>query len=269
MDIKKYFNEKNITHSDRVQFLNEKKTRYYVNASKSYGIKFSIKKILFILDDTVFGSGEYGCVIGTTGIAFNKMFQKATYVSFEKIKKISVYNKNVIINNGDYTYTFNVMNESDIEIVFNSIQEWLELRDNFKIDHMEYIEKVYTIDDYFKLIIIPEIKKAIEEKVENYEVTAEVTSDAIEDIEKLKNTVNNKETTFNEANYIDNLYEIFTSFEKTFKRSSIDFNEELLEVKTYDRDFGKFIKPLMRNIVKEFKENLDKTERINTINEYV
>ena len=128
MDITDFFAHKRFNVGKRVEVMPRTRTRYVENASQSYGVPLVPEKVLFILDDTLLGSGRDGCVIAIMGIAFKGMFQQPIYFPFDKIEKIQVIGRAVVVNQDAYMQEFSVVGEQDLQAVFLAVKEWLDYR---------------------------------------------------------------------------------------------------------------------------------------------
>ena len=155
MDIRDFFAQKSFSFSKRVDFMPRTRTRYVENASQSYGTVFDPQKILFILDDTMMGSGRDGCVIVVTGIAFKEMFQKPVYIPFDKIKRVQVAGGVVLINSSAHAQKFHLIDEADLRAVFAAIQEWIDFRDSQTVDYADYAQKMAYVKVAFKGSVMP------------------------------------------------------------------------------------------------------------------
>lgn len=277
MDIKDFLKSKKLHLSARVEFLAERTTRYLVNASVSYGVQLDPNSILFIMDDTVFGSGKDGCIIFTEGIAFKGMLQSPIYFSFDKINNIRTSEKTIIINEDIHVHKFIILEDHDIETVFGAIQEWLEIKNNVTINLKEYGHKIQSIKEHLRSLIIPLIKNMVEtgtsktgiSKTEISKIQEMMTTEiyvCIEDITKLEESINQSTIKLSEALYIDNLIKLLDAFDNALNDDTDgfdhrinfvnNFNETMLKIDSYNRASGKFLNDLFRTAIAEFKSQL-------------
>lgn len=253
MDIKQFFQSKNINSFDRMELFPRGRTKYIVNASESYGVNIDPEKVVFIIDDTLFGSGKDGCIVTFHGIAFKPLLQKQTYFSFDNLSNIEVMGSKVIINDGEYSYDFSMIDESDVASIFECLIQWLDYQSEMDFDLNEYQEKVAFIKSIFKSEIMPLILAMVEESGVDEEEMEGGMCECIDDIKDLEAKILNNDLNSNDAIYIDNLIEIIEAMNDMAE--SGDFDVDLLKSHPLDRDFGKFLKaflePIISSIVKK------------------
>lgn len=267
MDIKSFFLNKNLNLSSRVELVMGRKTKYLVNASESYGVELCPNKTVLIMDDTVFGSGKDGCVISGLGIAFKKIFERPVCFSFDKIKKISIFNKKIIINEGYYIYEFDIVDQKDINTVFSLLQEWIKIKESYVHydDMQEYGDKIEFIKRFFKSDIIPILESYLDDCPEDEEKIAEGVCECIDDIKNLEELFEKNQINFKEAIYIDNMIDLLSKIDELFDG---DFDEKLLEKNIYDRAFGGFIKSFLKPLVNMIKTEKKRISMRNKINNF-
>lgn len=267
MDLKEFAKSKKLTSTRRVEFNPQGETKYVANASESYGIKFNPEKIVFIIDDTVFGSGKDGCVVGETGIAFKAMMQNPVYFKFDKISGIELIGRRIILNDGAYTYDFSIAEEFGVARVFGCLREWLSYRSDRKIDLDEYAEKLEAIKGLLKSDIIPLVMGMVEDEgQQEQEQMMEAIGSCIDDVEELENLISREELVFSQVQYIDSLIELITAMRK-FSDTG-DFDVELLQAKAYDRYFGEFLKGFLKPMVAQVKKELRTQSLMNKIDNF-
>jgi hypothetical protein len=262
MDLKTFLKSKKLCFSKRVEFNPRGLTRYITNASESYGIELDPEKIVFILDDTVFGSGNDGCIVAVTGIMFKSIFQRPVSFSLDKISDLEVIGRKVIINGGKFSHDFSIIEEADISVVFDSVRQWLNYRDEFNLDADEYSEKLKLVKDFLKSLIIP-LAMAMIEKMKDESKQEEMNEhieNCIDDIKDLEHLISNGNTTFFHAQYIDDLIELLTATNAFFTEGK-EFNKDILKSKAYDRVFGHFLKGFLNGFLTPIIEELEKKTR--------
>ena len=141
-------------------------------------------------------------MVATTGIAFKSMLQRPVYFQFEKISNLEVIGRKVTINNGAFAYNFAIVDESDLAQVFETIQNWLSYKSNFKIDVNEYLEKIYTLKSFLREKIIPMIMEAVEKSELEQEEATEKVGACIDDINEIEQLTLRKRLNYNHAQYI-------------------------------------------------------------------
>lgn len=273
MEIKDFFAQKRLQVGKRVECLPQVATKYVMNASQSYGVNFDPDKILFILDDTLLGSGRDGCVIAVTGIAFKAMFQQPWYIPFDKIEKIQVIGRAVVVNQNDYAQEFSVVEPQDLHTVFQAVQEWLQYRDSRKVDYAEYGQRVAYIQDGFRSRFVPMIKEVMRQRQADARIDEfmEMVDECIQDIERLQSLVDTQSLKLDDVNYIDGLCEVIAAYAAVCDDDDdgeVGFDGDLLEIKRYDGALGQLIKNMLNGIIVGAQDQLDKDRKSDRYRKY-
>ena len=252
MDITDFFAHKRFNVGKRVEVMPRTRTRYVENASQSYGVPLVPEKVLFILDDTLLGSGRDGCVIAIMGIAFNGMFQQPIYFPFDKIEKIQVIGRAVVVNQDAYMQEFSVVGEQDLQAVFLAVKEWLDYRDSRKVDYEEYAGRMYYIQEGFRSRFVPMIKELMNrgQGGTHFDDFMELVDESIQDIERLQTLVAKQALQLDDVDYIDGLCDVIGGFEISCDEDDAGFDEALLQLKRHDAALGQLIKHMLKGVIK-------------------
>lgn len=151
------------------------------------------------------------------------------------------------------------MEHSETRILVDFLNELIPLlsgntsKPNISIENInEYRAKVNYIENIFLTLIVPLTFQAIEERgdTSHANMANEGLKRCVDDIRRLKKCTDEGKISFTEANYINDNAKILNSFQEIIQNDCLDFDERLLESKSYDRELGEFIKALIRPIVK-------------------
>lgn len=272
MDIRDFFAQKSFSFGKRVEFMPRTRTRYVENSSQSYGVGFDPQKILFILDDTMMGSGRDGCVIAVTGIAFKEMFQKPVYIPFDQIKRVQVTGRAVLVNASTHTQEFHLVDQADVHTVFAAVQEWISYRDSQTVDYADYAQKMVYVKAAFKGTVMPLIKEELRKRLDDEEGTAEVVEEihaCIDDIERLEGLIGKKALALTDTNYIDGLVAVLSAFGAFTDDKQLRFDHKLLEIKNHDQGLGQFTKNVLKVVVLAIQESMMEDKRMDRLKDYL
>ena len=271
MDISDFLAKKSFRLSKRVEYRPRTRTRYVENASQSYGVSFDPEKLLFIVDDTVLGSGRDGCIVAVAGIAFKAIFQQPRYFSFSQIKKVQVVGRTVKINGNTYAQEFNMVDSADVRAVFEAVQEWIDYRDSQTVDYVEYAKKMTFVKERFKGGIMTLVKEGMRANPDDKEGISQMVEDideCIEDIERLDALIEGESLGFNDVNYINGLFAVMSAMEVFAGDEQLRFDEKLLEIKTYDKSLGQFTKNMLKPFVLAAKELSEQDRKLDRLKDY-
>ena len=94
------------------------------NALTSYGLTVDPAEIVILIDDTVFGSGKDGCLIGLKHLGIKEIFTDSVAYAFDEIDVIEVKGNKLFLDD-EKVISFNVPDKKDIKECFELIDEWL------------------------------------------------------------------------------------------------------------------------------------------------
>lgn len=94
------------------------------NALISYGLRVDPAEIVILIDDTVFGSGKDGCLIGLKHLGIKEIFTDSVAYAFDEIDVIEVKGNKLFLGD-EKVISFNVPDKKDIKECFDLIDEWL------------------------------------------------------------------------------------------------------------------------------------------------
>ncbi|MEC4167344.1 hypothetical protein VSQ82_08825 [Pseudomonas sp. MS-1(2024)] len=94
------------------------------NALTSYGLTVDPAEIVILIDDTVFGSGKDGCLIGLKHLGIKEIFTDSVAYAFDEIDMIEVKGNKLFLDD-EKVISFNVPDKKDIKECFELIDEWL------------------------------------------------------------------------------------------------------------------------------------------------
>lgn len=271
MDIQDFFADKRFMLGRRVEFMPQTRTRFVENVSQSYGFQLDPEQIIFIVDDTVMGSGRDGCVVVVSGIGFKKMFQKPIYISFDKIQEIQVVGKAVVINRNSYAQEFTMVDATDLQTVFHAVQEWLDYRDSLQVDYDEYAQKMADVKHKFKTIVLPIVKDAMSDHLDDQEgvnQTVDDISECIDDIERLEQLIDEEALGAKDIAHIDGLLAMFAEFKAFAHDDQRRFNKRLLEIRHYDGSLGAFSKNMLKAVVTGLQHISERDRKLDRLNDY-
>lgn len=271
MDIEDFFADKHFMLGKRVEFMPQTRTRFVENASQSYGVPLEPQQILFIVDDTVMGSGRDGCVIVVSGIGFKKMFQKPTYISFDKIQEIQVVGKAVVINPTGYSQEFHLVDETDLRTVFTALQAWLDCRDSQQVDYAEYAHKMADVKHQFKTIILSMVKDAMSDHLDDREGVTQTVDDineCIDDIERLERLIDEEALGAKDIAHIDGLLAMFAALKAFADDDQLRFDKRLLEIRHYDGSLGAFTKNIIKALVTSMQHVSERDRKLDRLDDY-
>lgn len=93
------------------------------NALTSYGLRVDPAEIVILIDDTVFGSGKDGCLIGLKHLGIKEIFTDSVAYAFDEIEVIEVKGSKLFLDD-EKVISFNVPDKKDIKECFDLIGEW-------------------------------------------------------------------------------------------------------------------------------------------------
>lgn len=96
------------------------------NALTSYGLSVDPAEIVILIDDTVFGSGKDGCLIGLKHLGIKEIFTDSVAYDFDEIDVIEVKGNKLFLDD-EKVISFNVPDKKDIKECFDLIDEWLSI----------------------------------------------------------------------------------------------------------------------------------------------
>lgn len=103
-----------------------------MNAISSYANSISVEDIVFLFDDTVFGSAKYGFLVTLDRFFSREFTEKPKTINLKVIDNISnssgVINKTIIIN-GAKIFTSSSIDKETMTAVTNMIKDLIKLKD--------------------------------------------------------------------------------------------------------------------------------------------
>lgn len=214
--------------------------------------------ILVIVDNTFLQTGKDFLIVTNEFVMSKGMMRKLDKFDLLEIRNISCDNDNFFINNYEFQF-FDQLKHSETRIIVDFLNELIPLlsgstskSNNGVEDVNEYRGKVSYIEDIFLTVIMPITFQAVEERgdTSHARMANEGLKGCFDDIRRLKKCTDEGKIGFTEANYINDVARILNSLQEIIKNDCLDFDEKLLESKSYDRELGEFIRAFMRPVVK-------------------
>ncbi len=218
MIIEEFFKAKKIPSSKRVQLLDRILDSTLQGASKGYKINLDKRKIVCIIDNTVFGSGADGCVIFFNGIGLREAFQPPKFIKFDDISEMNLEGKNLTIKAGSYyKYQFHMPEAHELAPVFDALVEWLSNRaTTAPISDKELIEarkKLSASEEAFRLLVRLSMRY-IEQEHES--LMLEGISSCVDEIQSLRDRIDNQSITKDELTSIKRISAILEAGSAVF-----------------------------------------------------
>lgn len=219
MLIEDFFKAKKIPSSKRVQLLDRILNSTLQGASKGYNVNLDKRKIICIIDNTVFGSGADGCVIFFNGIGLREAFQAPKFIKFDDISEMSLEDKTLKIKAGNYyKYQFHMPEAHELAPVFNTLIEWLSGRANSEpIGAKELIQarkKLSLSEENFRLIMRASMQFVDDEDDER--LLLEVASLCVDEMHSLQNKIDTQSITEDELTSINRVFAILEASNEVF-----------------------------------------------------
>lgn len=138
MSLRQFFQDKGFDSRGRI-YLSPIPPKLLNNASEAYELAIDPKEVIVLVDNTMFGSGKDGCLIGEKSIVFREPFESPVEYALERIEKIHSKDGAVFIN-GRKVYKFAMPDNGHLVLTFQMLGEWLASRaaisqDNSQLQH--------------------------------------------------------------------------------------------------------------------------------------
>lgn len=127
MSLLAFLQAKNYSGSGRVHVAPNIPKKLLSNALAAYGLTVDPGEVVVLIDDTLFGSGKDGCLIGLEHLAIRETFTDAVAYPYSEIKALELKGGKLFLNQRQ-AIAFNMPDKNDLKDCFALFQEWQHSR---------------------------------------------------------------------------------------------------------------------------------------------
>lgn len=124
MSLLQFLQAKEYSSSGRVHVAPNIPKKLLSNALAAYGLAVEPSEVLVLIDDTLFGSGKGGCLIGQNYLAIRETFSDAVAYAYSEVVALEIKGSKLFLNKRQ-AIAFNMPDKDDLHDCFSLVQEWL------------------------------------------------------------------------------------------------------------------------------------------------
>lgn len=94
------------------------------NALAAYDLTLDPSDVVVLIDDTMFGSGKDGCLIGHDCLAIRETFTDAVTYAYSEVQSLELQGSKLFLNKRQ-AIAFNMPDKADLSRCFALVQEWM------------------------------------------------------------------------------------------------------------------------------------------------
>ena len=127
MSLLAFLQAKKYSSSGRVHVAPNIPKKLLSNALAAYDLTLDPSDVVVLIDDTMFGSGKDGCLIGQQYLAIRESFSDAMVYAYDEVDALELKGKKLFLNKRQ-AIAFNMPDKDDLHDCFSLLQEWLRTR---------------------------------------------------------------------------------------------------------------------------------------------
>lgn len=124
MSLLQFLQAKGYSSSGRVHVAPNIPKKLLGNAIAAYGLTVDPSEVVVLIDDTLFGSGKGGCLIGQDYLAIRETFSDAVAYAYSEVDALEIKGSKLFLNKRR-AIAFNMPDKDDLHDCFSLVQEWL------------------------------------------------------------------------------------------------------------------------------------------------
>lgn len=127
MSLLQFLQAKEYSSSGRVHVAPNIPKKLLSNALAAYGLTVDPSEVVVLIDDTMFGSGKDGCLIGQDYLAIRETFSDAVAYAYSEVDALEIKGSKLFLNKRQ-AIAFNMPDKDDLHDCFSLVQEWLRVK---------------------------------------------------------------------------------------------------------------------------------------------
>lgn len=127
MSLLEFIQAKKYSSSGRVYVAPNIPKKLLSDALSVYGLTVAPCEVVVLIDDTIFGSGKEGCLIGKEFLALRESFSDAVSYSYDEVDALELKGSKLFLNKRQ-AIDLKMPDKVDLHVCFSLLQEWLRTR---------------------------------------------------------------------------------------------------------------------------------------------
>lgn len=124
MSLLAFLQAKNYSSSGRVYVAPNIPKKLLSNALAAYDLTLDPSDVVVLIDDTMFGSGKDGCLIGHDCLAIRETFSDAVSYAYSEVQSLEIQGSKLFLNKRQ-AIAFNMPDKADLNQCFSLVLEWM------------------------------------------------------------------------------------------------------------------------------------------------
>jgi hypothetical protein len=124
MSLLAFLQAKKYSSSGRVHVAPNIPKKLLSNALAAYDLTLDPSDVVVLIDDTMFGSGKDGCLIGHDCLAIRETFSDAVSYAYSEVQSLEIQGSKLFLNKRQ-AIAFNMPDKADLNQCFTLVLEWM------------------------------------------------------------------------------------------------------------------------------------------------
>lgn len=124
MSLLAFLQAKKYSSSGRVHVAPNIPKKLLSNALAAYDLTLDPSDVVVLIDDTMFGSGKDGCLIGHDCLAIRETFSDAVSYAYSEVQSLEIQGSKLFLNKRQ-AIAFNMPDKADLNQCFSLVLEWM------------------------------------------------------------------------------------------------------------------------------------------------